>query len=143
MKIKNSMRLAAWLAVFALLMLSAAAATLDEMYENGVVSDGNVRFGDARDGVVSDVSGPMPGPISSTPVRSSAPQASAVSRGTQLSMRKFCPMPLLKRNPWRRSSVCMSFRLHRSIPVPPDFFNAAIFFGSRRSRGKKWHKIKV
>lgn len=61
MKIKNSMRLAAWLAVFALLMLSAAAATLDEMYENGVVSDGNVRFGDARDGVVSDVSGPMPG----------------------------------------------------------------------------------
>ena len=60
MKIKNSMRLAAWLAVFALLMLSAAAATLDEMYENGVVADGNVRFGDARDGVVSDVSGPMP-----------------------------------------------------------------------------------
>ena len=52
MKIKNSMRLVAWLAVFALLMLSAAAATLDEMYENGVVSDGNVRFGDARDGVV-------------------------------------------------------------------------------------------
>ena len=61
MKIKNSMRLAAWLAVFALLMLSAAAATLDEMYENGVVSDGNVRFGDERDGVVSDVSEPMPG----------------------------------------------------------------------------------
>ena len=61
MKIKKSMRLAAWLAVFALLMLSAAAAALDEMYENGVVSDGNVRFGDARDGVVSDVSGPMPG----------------------------------------------------------------------------------
>lgn len=61
MKIKNPMRLVAWLAVFALLMLSAAAATLDEMYENGVVSDGNVRFGDARDGVVSDVSEPMPG----------------------------------------------------------------------------------
>lgn len=61
MKIKNSMRLVAWLAVFALLMLSAAAATLDEMYENGVVSDGNVRFGDERDGVVSDVSEPMPG----------------------------------------------------------------------------------
>ncbi len=61
MKIKNSMRLVAWLAVFALLMLSAAAAALDEMYENGVVSDGNVRFGDERDGVVSDVSEPMPG----------------------------------------------------------------------------------
>ncbi len=61
MKIKNSIRLVALLAVFALLMLSAAAATWDEMYENGVVSDGDVRFGDARDGVVSDVSEPMPG----------------------------------------------------------------------------------
>lgn len=61
MKIKNPIRLVALLAVFALLMLSAAAATWDEMYENGVVSDGDVRFGDARDGVVSDVSEPMPG----------------------------------------------------------------------------------
>lgn len=61
MKIKNPIRLVALIAVFALLMLSAAAATWDEMYENGVVSDGDVRFGDARDGVVSDVSEPMPG----------------------------------------------------------------------------------
>ena len=61
MKIKNSIRLVALIAVFALLMLSAAAATWDEMYENGVVSDGDVRFGDARDGVVSDVSEPTPG----------------------------------------------------------------------------------
>ena len=61
MKIKNPIRLAALLVAAALLLLSAAAATLDEMYENGVVSDGDVRFGDARDGVVSDVSEPMPG----------------------------------------------------------------------------------
>lgn len=61
MKIKNPIRLVALIAVFALLMLSAAAATWDEMYENGVVSDGDVRFGDARDGVVSDVSEPTPG----------------------------------------------------------------------------------
>ena len=61
MKIKNPIRLVALIAVFALLMLSAAAATWDEMYENGVVSDGDVRFVDARDGVVSDVSEPMPG----------------------------------------------------------------------------------
>lgn len=61
MRIKNPIRLVALIAVFALLMLSAAAATWDEMYENGVVSDGDVRFGDARDGVVSDVSEPTPG----------------------------------------------------------------------------------
>lgn len=61
MKIKNPIRLVALIAVFALLMLSAAAATWNEMYENGVVSDGDIRFGDARDGVVSDVSEPMPG----------------------------------------------------------------------------------
>ena len=61
MKIKNPIRLVALIAVFALLMLSAAAATWDEMYENGVVSDGDVRFGDVRDGVVSDVSEPTPG----------------------------------------------------------------------------------
>lgn len=61
MKIKNCTRLLALFAVFALLLLSAAAATPDEMYENGVVSDGNVRFGDARDGIVSDVSEPMAG----------------------------------------------------------------------------------
>lgn len=61
MKIKNPIRLAALVVAAALLTLAAAAATLEEMYENGVVSDGNVRFGDARDGAVSDVSEPMPG----------------------------------------------------------------------------------
>ena len=96
MKIKKSMRLAAWLAVFALLMLSAAAATLDEMYENGVVSDGNVRFGDARDGVVSDVSGPMPGPTSSAAHVSSMPARATISRGTQFCVRKFWPLALEK-----------------------------------------------
>ena len=61
MKIKNPIRLTALVVAAALLTLAAAAATLEEMYENGVVSDGNVRFGDARDGAVSDVSEPMPG----------------------------------------------------------------------------------
>ena len=45
------------------------------------------------------VRGPMPGPISSTPVCRSAPLAAAISSGTQLSMRKFCPMDLEKRKP--------------------------------------------
>ena len=44
----------------------------------------------------SRVRGPMPGPISSTPVCSSAPQAAAMSRGTQPWMRKFWPMALEK-----------------------------------------------
>lgn len=61
MKIKDPIRLAALVVAAALLTLAAAAATLEEMYENGVVSDGNVRFGDARDGAVSDVSKPTPG----------------------------------------------------------------------------------
>ena len=61
MKIKDPIRLAALVVAAALLTLAAAAATLEEMYENGVVSDGNVRFGDARDGAVSDVSQPTPG----------------------------------------------------------------------------------
>ena len=61
MKIKYRARSAFLLVLAMLLALSAAAATLDEMYENGAVSDGNVRFGDARDGVVSDVSEPMAG----------------------------------------------------------------------------------
>ena len=61
MKMKYRARLAVLLALAMLFAWSAAAATWDEMYENGVVSDGNVRFGDARDGAVSDVSEPMAG----------------------------------------------------------------------------------
>ena len=57
MKIKNPIRLAALVVAAALLTLAAAAATLEEMYENGVVSDGNVRFGDARDGATGSVTG--------------------------------------------------------------------------------------
>ena len=44
----------------------------------------------------SRVRGPMPGPISSTPVPLPAPLAWAMSRGTQASMRKFWPMALEK-----------------------------------------------
>lgn len=43
------------LLVFAL-VLGASAATLREMQENGAVSDGGISYGDARDGIVSDVS---------------------------------------------------------------------------------------
>ena len=44
-------------ALFALLLLCGiSAATWDEMKENGAVSDGGIRLGDARDGIVSDVS---------------------------------------------------------------------------------------
>ena len=39
-----------------LLLTGIFAASPREMYENGVVSDGNVTFGDERDGIVSDVS---------------------------------------------------------------------------------------
>lgn len=39
-----------------LLIFSASAATLSEMEENGEVSDGGISYGDARDGVISDVS---------------------------------------------------------------------------------------
>ena len=42
------------------------------------------------------VRGPMPGPTSSTPQEGEAPDASAISRGTQSSTRKFCPMDLEK-----------------------------------------------
>ena len=38
------------------LLVTASAATWEEMQENGAVSDGGVRLGDARDGIVSDVS---------------------------------------------------------------------------------------
>ena len=38
----------------------------------------------------------MPGPISSTPFPSPASLASAMAAGTVASMRKFCPMDLLK-----------------------------------------------
>ena len=38
------------------MLIGTFAATPREMYENGVVSDGEVTFGDIRDGIVSDVS---------------------------------------------------------------------------------------
>lgn len=38
------------------LLVSASAATWDEMRENGVVSDGGIPLNDVRDGIVSDVS---------------------------------------------------------------------------------------
>ncbi len=41
-----------------LFLLSTSAATWEEMQENGAVSDGGIRLGDARDGIVSDVSDP-------------------------------------------------------------------------------------
>ena len=44
----------------------------------------------------SAVSGPMPGPISSTPQPAAAPEASAMAAGISGSMRKFCPMDLEK-----------------------------------------------
>ena len=37
-------------------LLSTSAATLNEMRENGEVSDGGITYGDERDGIVSDVS---------------------------------------------------------------------------------------
>ena len=51
----------------------------------------------------SAVRGPMPGPISSTPQPASAPEASAIRRGTSGSIKKFCPMDLEKWNPCRAS----------------------------------------
>lgn len=36
--------------------LVAGAASLSEMYENGVVSDAGIPLGDVRDGIISDVS---------------------------------------------------------------------------------------
>lgn len=39
-----------------LMLCSVSAATWDEMRENGAVSDDGIRLGDARDGIVSDVS---------------------------------------------------------------------------------------
>ena len=50
------------------------------------------------------VSGPIPGPISSTPVVSSTPESSAIRAGTQGAMRKFCPFALEKWNPCSASS---------------------------------------
>lgn len=40
----------------ALLLVGTSAATWQEMQENGAVSDDGIRLGDARDGIVSDVS---------------------------------------------------------------------------------------
>ena len=49
------------------------------------------------------VSGPIPGPISSTPAVSSTPACSAMDWGTQGAMRKFCPLALEKWKPWAAS----------------------------------------
>lgn len=38
------------------MLFTASAATWNEMQKNGAVSDGGIRLGDARDGIVSDVS---------------------------------------------------------------------------------------
>ncbi|MBQ6893373.1 MAG: hypothetical protein IJN48_04130 [Clostridia bacterium] len=46
--------------VFVLIMsMTASAITPRDMMENGEVSDGSITYGDARDGVVSDVSSEM------------------------------------------------------------------------------------
>lgn len=45
------------------LAFSAAAATWSEMQENGEVSDGGIRYGDPRDGIVSDVTNDSEGLI--------------------------------------------------------------------------------
>lgn len=41
-----------------MMLLTASAATWQEMRENGAVSDGGIPLGDVRDGIVSDVSDP-------------------------------------------------------------------------------------
>lgn len=57
MRVKNRLAAATMCLLLSLVMIvCSSAATLDEMYENGVVSDGDVSFGDIRDGIVSDVS---------------------------------------------------------------------------------------
>ena len=61
------------------------------------------------------VSGPMPGPTSSTPHVSSTPDSSTMFCGTQLCVRKFCPLALEKWNPCRASSALISLILQRSI----------------------------
>lgn len=56
-KSRKIAKAAALSAALALVMLiSASAATWNEMRENGVVSDGGIALGDVRDGIVSDVS---------------------------------------------------------------------------------------
>ena len=61
------------------------------------------------------VSGPMPGPTSNTPHVSSTPDSSTMFCGTQLCVRKFCPLALEKWNPCRASSALISLILQRSI----------------------------
>ena len=65
------------------------------------------------------VSGPMPGPTSSTPQVPSIPASSTIFCGTQLCVRKFCPLALEKWNPCRASSALISVILQRSIKNPP------------------------
>lgn len=58
MKIKNLLRALTLLTALLLLTVSTAATAWEDMYENGAISDGGIAFGDARDGIVSDVSQP-------------------------------------------------------------------------------------
>ena len=54
---KRQIKTAAVLFILALAMfVTVSAATPREMFENGEVSDGDIRYGDARDGIISDVS---------------------------------------------------------------------------------------
>ena len=54
---KIQIKKVAFLLVIALAMIvTVSAATPREMIENGEVSDGNVIYGDERDGIISDVS---------------------------------------------------------------------------------------
>ena len=67
----------------------------------------------------SAVSGPMPGPISSTPQCSSASEDAAIRAGISGSIRKFCPMDLEKWKPWRSSSARMVNSSQRFMALPP------------------------
>ena len=68
----------------------------------------------------SAVRQPTPGPTSSARAFSSAPEASAMRRGTEGSMRKFCPSALEKRKPCRSSSAFTSAGLVRRISAICD-----------------------
>ena len=67
------------------------------------------------------VRGPMPGPTSSTPQPRSIPDSSAIRWGTQAAMRKFWPLALENRKPWRANSPLTSWALHKSIMKKPPF----------------------
>ena len=56
----------------------------------------------------SAVRQPTPGPISSAPSAFVMPLSAAMRSGTHAAVRKFCPMDLEKRKPWRCKSAVMS-----------------------------------